>query len=243
MEIKFNCTGTERKRLAQAIGTILGARPEYQFMPTCAYKIGQHILDKDGTLHFTETRCYTDEVGELLKELEAHGIVRGRILSEDNVVPCQDLTTAGYTAESLGEERNELTITMPLDFFDETVFANLDRILENKGTLIKHALGTDSLKYTVTDTAVEFPWFKVETEHDADAYSKFISALCDMAKNQKRINNKPDTSDNEKYTFRCFLLRLGFIGTEYKVVRKVLLRKLSGSSAFRNGGANDAVSE
>ena len=219
MEIKFNCT--ERKKLAQAIGMIVGAKPEYQFMPTCAYKIGQHTLDKNGTLHFTKTRSYTDEVGELLKELEAQG----------------------FTAESIGEERNELTITMPLDFFDKTVFANLDRILENKGTLIKHALGTDSLKYTVTDTVVEFPWFTIETEHDADAYSQFISALCDMAKNQKRINNKPDTSDNEKYTFRCYLLRLGFIGTEFKTVRKVLLRKLSGSSAFRNGGANDAVSE
>lgn len=219
MEIKFNCT--ERKRLAQAIGMIVGATPEYQFMPTCAYKIGQHTLDKDGTLHFTKTRSYTDEVGELLKELEAQG----------------------FTVESLGEERNDLTITMPLEFFDETVFANLDRILENKGTLIKHALGTDSLAYNIEKETAEFPWFTVETEHDADAYSQFISALCDMAKNQKRINNKPDTSDNEKYAFRCFLLRLGFIGTEFKTVRKVLLRKLSGSSAFRNGGANDAVSE
>ena len=219
MEIKFNCT--ERKRLAQAIGMIVGAKPEYQLMPTCAYKIGQHTLDKNGTLHFTKTRSYTDEVGELLKELEAQG----------------------FTVESLGEERNDLTITMPLEFFDETVFANLDRILENKGTLIKHALGTDSLAYNIEKETAEFPWFTVETEHDADAYSQFISALCDMAKNQKRINNKPDTSDNEKYAFRCFLLRVGFIGTEFKTVRKVLLKKLSGSSAFRNGGANDAVSE
>ena len=219
MEIKFNCT--ERKRLAQAIGMIVGATPEYQFMPTCAYKIGQHTLDKDGTLHFTETHCYSDGAMELLKELEAQG----------------------FEVESIGEERNEMTITMPLDFFDKTVFANLDRILENKGTLIKHALGTDSLAYNIEKETAEFPWFTVETEHDADAYSQFISALCDMAKNQKRINNKPDTSDNEKYAFRCFLLRLGFIGTEFKTVRKVLLRKLSGSSAFRNGGANDAVSE
>lgn len=218
---KSNSNCTERKRLAQAIGMIVGAKPEYQFMPTCAYKIGQHTLDKNGTLHFTKTRSYTDEVGELLKELEAQG----------------------FTVESLGEERNDLTITMPLEFFDETVFANLDRILENKGTLIKHALGTDSLAYNIEKETAEFPWFTVETEHDADAYSQFISALCDMAKNQKRINNKPDTSDNEKYAFRCFLLRLGFIGTEFKTVRKVLLRKLSGSSAFRNGGANDAVSE
>lgn len=56
------------------------------------------------------------------------------------------------------------------------------------------------------------------------------------------VEIKPDTSDNPKYAFRCFLLRLGFIGAEYKLTRKVLLRNLSGSSAFRNGGA-DNVSE
>ena len=50
--------------------------------------------------------------------------------------------------------------------------------------------------------------------------------------------------DNEKYAFRCFLLRLGFIGAEYKAARKVLLRNLTGSSAFKSGkrgGADDAV--
>ena len=53
--------------------------------------------------------------------------------------------------------------------------------------------------------------------------------------------------DNEKYAFRCFLLRLGFIGNEYKSQRKILLRNLTGSSAFKSGSrkevATDAVSE
>lgn len=54
-------------------------------------------------------------------------------------------------------------------------------------------------------------------------------------------------STYEKYAFRCFLLRLGMIGADYKAARKVLLRNLTGSSAFRHGkpegGADDAVSE
>ena len=40
-------------------------------------------------------------------------------------------------------------------------------------------------------------------------------------------------TDNEKYAFRCFLLRLGFIGSEYKEARKILLKNLSGNAAFR----------
>ena len=55
-----------------------------------------------------------------------------------------------------------------------------------------------------------------------------------MAKNSKRITAKERTVDNEKYAFRCFLLRLGFIGDAYKTSRKILLKNLDGNSAFRD---------
>ena len=219
MEIKFNCTGAERKKLVQAISEITGENAEYQFMPTCAYTIGTMTVDKEGTLHCENGT----DISGLLEELRK----RGFIAETD-------------TAEKAD---NRLTISIPKEKLDEQTLTNLDRILENKGMLIRHALQTDSLEYTITESEVHFPWFTLNEPEDADAYSRFLTALIDMAKNQKRINNKPDTSDNEKYAFRCFLLRLGFIGTEFKNVRKVLLRNLTGSSAFRNGGNENAVSE
>ena len=84
---------------------------------------------------------------------------------------------------------------------------------------------------------------QVEQDGDANAYCTFISMLCEFAKNQSRINRKPDTSDNSKYTMRCFLIRLGMVGAEFKAARKVILRHLSGNSAFRKVGDTDAVSE
>ena len=36
------------------------------------------------------------------------------------------------------------------------------------------------------------------------------------------------------YAFRCFLLRLGFIGDEYKAARRVLLKNLTGNGAWKN---------
>ena len=74
-------------------------------------------------------------------------------------------------------------------------------------------------------------------------YTKFIAALCKMSMKAKRVNDTSKVIVNEKYAFRCFLLRLGFIGNEYKKDRKILLEKLSGSSAFRNGGHEDEVSK
>ena len=97
--------------------------------------------------------------------------------------------------------------------------------------------------YNGYTTNGEVSTFTVEQYDDTTAYCTFISMLCEFAKNQKRINNKPDTSDNPKYTMRCYLLRLGMIGAEYKSARKVLLRNLSGSSAFRKAGGNDENSQ
>ena len=155
-----------------------------------------------------------------------------------------ELQKAGYTAE---DEPVALTISMPRDFFAEQSMNNLLQLIANKETLLKHALNTESLAINECEETVEFPWFTVEKDGDADAYAKFITMLCEFAKNLQRVVNKPDTSDNEKYAFRCFLLRLGMIGADYKAARKVLLRNLTGSSAFRHGkpegGADDAVSE
>ena len=61
----------------------------------------------------------------------------------------------------------------------------------------------------------------------------------EFAKTAKRVTAKEKDTDNEKYAFRCFLLRLGFIGDEFKGARKILLSRLSGSSAFKSGKAKE----
>lgn len=173
--------------------------------------------------------------------LDKEAVLHGDELPDDIR---SELQKAGYTAE---DKTKALTISMPRDFFTEQSMNNLLQLIANKETLLKHALNTESLAVNECEETVEFPWFTVEKDGDGDAYARFITALCEFAKNLKRVVNKPDASDNEKYAFRCFLLRLGMIGEEYKPVRRVLLRRLTGSSAFRHGkpegGADDAVSE
>ena len=66
---------------------------------------------------------------------------------------------------------------------------------------------------------------------------------CDMARNQKRITAREKDTGNDKYAFRCFLLRLGFIGAEYKTERKILLRNLTGNGAFKAGARKEAPSD
>lgn len=124
-----------------------------------------------------------------------------------------------------------LTVAVPIE---KVAVENLTRLLEVKGQLIKNALGITELPIEITEDAVSFPWFNICPDAEtAKAYTDFISALCRMSREQKRINATEKAVANEKYAFRCFLLRLGFIGDEYKADRKILLKNLTGSSAFK----------
>lgn len=132
------------------------------------------------------------------------------------------------------DEGIRLVIEIPHSSFADTALENLKRLVESKGSLIKKAIGAETLKLDITDDKVRFPWFENGNNPDAvKAYTHFVTALCEMAKNQKRITAREKKTENDKYAFRCFLLRLGFIGTEYKEERKILLRNLTGSSAFK----------
>lgn len=147
-----------------------------------------------------------------------------------------EMSELSASAGSEGCEACEdaLTVAMPREGFTDTALENLHKLVEVKGSLIKKALAAVELPIEVTDETVSFPWFYEVDGDTATAYTHFITALCDMAKNQKRITAKEKDTENEKYAFRCFLLRLGFIGEEYKADRKILLQHLSGNSAFKN---------
>ena len=108
-------------------------------------------------------------------------------------------------------------------------------VQQDKQTLFQRAFRMDSTEIEITEEKINFSWFPYTTDSDEiAAYTQFISRLCDMARDAKRVSSKPTETDNNKYAFRCFLLRLGFIGKEYTTARKILLRNLTGNSAFRS---------
>lgn len=145
-------------------------------------------------------------------------------------------------------DEDSLSISLPRTLFTETALQNLDALLLSKGRLIRHAFDIREATYTLTGDRITFAWLHgTITDETAKAYAEFISKLCLMARTQKRVTAKEKIVDNEKYAFRCFLLRLGMIGNAYKESRKILLQNLIGSSAFksvhRKGTEDHAVSE
>ena len=230
MRIEFHVTGAGRRALVTAMGEILEVRPKYLGMPTAAYEVDYFRIDKNGTVEFDD-RADSGGIENLLERLAERGFAgEGQETAVEAPKEMEENDTAG-TDTAPQDENMRLTVAMPLGSAN---IDNLKKLLEAKGSLIKKAFGIDELPVEIDGDKISFPWFSETDSDTARVCTNFISALCKMSKEQKRITATEKAVDNEKYAFRCFLLRLGFIGEEYKADRKILLKNLKGSSAFKS---------
>lgn len=227
MKANYNLTGTKRKELVNTIAEIVGEKADYKRMPTCAYGIGDITVDKDGSV-----TCEDEEkLKKVMEALNEKGFTaEGE--QEDGKAEQPEQVATTEKQNSTGQEP-ALTISLPLASANVGTLRNLIRAKES---LIKKALGITDTRINITDEKIEFPWFDRElTPEETNAYLLFLTQLCKLSKELKHASSKPVETDNEKYAFRTWLLRMGFIGPDFKAARKILLKNLSGSSAFRNG--------
>lgn len=219
MKMNYNVNGEKRKRLVQLIAENLGCKAKYLGVPSYAYQVGEYHIDKNGLV-----TC--DNETEGVKEL------------------AEKLMNEGFEPVGGIQETTLVCISMPEYMFSDTTMENLRNIMDAKGMLIKKAFGVDELPILIEDGKVSFPWFECNAKpEEIHAYDHFICKLCEMARNQKKITAKKKKVENEKYAFRCFLLRLGFIGAEYKEDRQILLRNLEGNSAFKTAKKQEVEEE
>ena len=96
---------------------------------------------------------------------------------------------------------------------------------------------------TFTKGTVEFRLFQFDAPANGKlnglhagqlkSYIQLCLALSQLAKEVKFASPKPQQNENPKYAMRTWLLRMGFIGEEFKTAREVLTKRLSGDAAFR----------
>ena len=187
--VSFDLRERNRKELVKDISEILGEKAEYMRMPTCAYRIGNFTVAKDGTL--TWGADVTD-VDVLLQALTARGwdyaIVidtaapeepQPGCLSTDEEMPEPEVKTESDVPAERNTDAEEDTdtydfcIELPEEALPDAARANLNRIIESKGNLLRKALGTDTLSYEVTDGKVRFPWFHISgSPEEVTAYGR-----------------------------------------------------------------------
>ena len=219
MKFTFVLENGKRRPLANALGGAMGVEARYLGAPTFCFEIGRCLLDRDGVLDIPEG---TDH-----EALLARLAVAGFRPEQETVMqqePVQQTSVPGFV------------IPIPVEDFNARVRDNLNKLLAAKGSLIMAALGVNRLAYTEEDGVLLFDLYDAEPEQrELAACTQLLMALCATAREQVRVTAKAqDNIGNPKYAMRCFLLKLGFIGPEYREARSVLLSRLPGNGSFKS---------
>ena len=226
---------SNRKALAGALSELFHEKPRYCGAPTFAYEFGVGCLARDASLRLVPS--LNETVAERLAATLAE---RGFSCTVETV--CSEIETADNAPCEAAPKESPLsdsrfTVTIPADRLSPDALARLRNLIASRHRLFCDALNAAELPVLEKGDQVAFPWFEqTDDEEERAAYALFIERLAELSNRLKWAASAGKDAPNEKYAMRCFLLRLGFIGAEYKRTRAILLRNLQGSSAFRNGG-------
>jgi hypothetical protein len=244
----------DRKNIVKKLEEILGVKAVYQGMPSAAYRIGDYTVTRSGALEAEEGKADY----EVLNALYEEGLIE-EIHSEEKMqeeakeadaaeAPAAvaiSLPMDGHTGATLRNLVNLLYQRASLinkatgaGFAADAVLAEA---LQAEGSITKerfleilkeHKEELKGLEFT--EDKITFTGFADCASPDVlDAEMKLACFMNRQALSQKRIQPKTVTEENEKYSFRIWLIRMGMKGEEYKEARKILLKNLSGNCAFR----------
>lgn len=245
----YHKTGQDKKRLVEAAAEILHSPAAYLGAPSFSYQVGGCTIDRDGTLAIPEGMADAEQQA-LLSHLKEHGFLPSETFvftksqpeesapkePEKEAVPKEPAEELEKEHACITRSEDTITVEIPKAGFCEQALTNLRKIVDSKATLLKLALGTDTLDIQYTEDTIRFPWFIARgIAGEADAYAKLVAAIVQMAKRQKRVTASEQPIENAKFSMRLFLIRLGFIGDEYKTARKILTARLSGNSSWKHG--------
>jgi len=256
MIYSFKVTGLERKRIIAIIADVFIEDVEYQGPPTFAYKTTSGwTIDRHSVITTPEILIDGQEtLREVLDALKTAGaIAEGNltvillmdahtgntlrnlvnlIFSKQNLIQKALAHQEAIIPDSLVTTIN----AVPIDTLDD--FSNIVNTAIDAGTII----GESSLDIDMANKTLSFSFFNASLEaQEIHAFGTFCWSLNEQAKQQKFSSTRQRESTNDRYSMRCYLLKLGFIGEEYKVARKILLARLDGDSAFRTPDAKQAA--
>ena len=229
----------DRKELVKILGKHFGVKPKYLGVPSFQYQIETpketYIIDREGKImtslgvevEFEELLAGPEEpIGyELEIPMDGHS---GRTLR--NIVN-MIYSRQPLIKKALGIEEN----IVEEDFVIKINEADINSVDSFERALNKiEEGGHPGIEFDFQEKSITF-------KHSERESAAWLFALINKnAKAQSRALAKVKPTDNEKYTFRTWLTRLGMIGDEYKEIRRELLQNLSGNSAFRKGKKEEA---
>lgn len=260
----------DRKEIVKVLGEHFGVKPEYMGIPSFAYQIETeketYTIDKAGKItnakgielelenilnpivqeDTNEEKIEEITIEETATEIQNAPFEIAITIEEHTGITLRNLINMIYSKQELiikslgisGEIINE-------DFvkgINETEIHTLEEFKKEADNIGKD--NCKGIEFDFDNKKISFKFLNEEADAEKiKAYTQFIELLDQSAKELKHASAKVSITDNPKFTFRVFLIRLGMVGDEYKTARKILLKNLEGNAAFRYGKPEKNIEE
>jgi len=249
----------DRKEIVKTLEKHFEVKSQYMGAPSFAYQVETedetYTINREGKI--ITTAAEEVDLEELLNGPEVEPEATEEIETNEPMTPANEVETLdlevklpmeGHSGRSLRNLVNMIYSKQPLI---KKAFRLEDNIVEDDFSIGINEIQIETLEdfktaledigekscpgidFNFYENTMTFNLLKEANADEIKAATDFIALLNENAKNQKYASAKVKPTDNEKYTFRTWLLRLGMIGDEYKLARKILLQNLSGNGAFR----------
>ena len=254
-KLSFKVSGTERKVIASVIAAALMTEADYAGAPSFSYKAGGWVVDREGSVSTPETPIEEKEsIRPVLDALKTAGATAGEsatvTFSLDghsgntirNIINLiwskQTLIQKSFGRQSaiLPESLVTAINAVPIDSLDDFAKAINDGI--DSGEI----QGESELDFDLAEKTISFSFANATLDTDeALAFVTLCRQINEQAKQQKFSSTRQKETDNDKFSFRVWLIRLGFVGAAFATDRKVLLARLTGDAAFRTETARQTA--
>lgn len=240
--MNVRCLKEDRKDLVKALERRLDVKAKYLGAPDFSYEIGPYKVLKDGTLEFGD-----DADKEMLSELQMKGFISDPGFKEGVsaiALPIEKmdgitLMNIVFRINSKDELLSKVAGKTGCFKISSTFISELDSIrpkTREEFFEVLESCGGPSINTGISFTKdkVIFGFPYTEDPGLIQAYAVLAEKIQNEAARKKRIRpERIGLTDNEKYSFRNFLVSIGMRGDEYKAERALLLRNLTGHIAFR----------
>ena len=242
----------DRKLVVKALEECAGVKAKYMGVPSFAYMITingrTYTIDRAGRITLDDVEV---ELEALINGTNEEKETEARELAQENEALDFDITIPmeGHTGSTLRNMLNMLYSKQPVikkvfeieadilqaDFIADLNKSSIQTIEEFKtGIAGKQQSGFNGIEFNFTNNTITFKFFRHLQEPDRlEAYTQFISLLSKSARGLSHASPKLTATDSYKFTMRTWLIRLGFVGHEYKKSRMLLLKNLEGNGAYR----------
>ena len=233
MTIQTQCT--DRREMVSRISSHLQMPAVYMRVPTCAYRIGEITVERDGSIAGNE---------EMLTRIKPFLLKCGYVEAEHSQ-PTFSSSLSDWTVPQMINlirllcSRQQLIRRMMKaeDFFIEPSF--VQAISENPPAdnddleaRLHAAISTECMRnITISNGTIHV---FLTDDVPSDASEEFFTRLLAMAKHTLRVRMSTREPESEKYAAHAFLMQLGLNGADHKELRNTLTSHLTGYAAFKS---------